>query len=39
MLIGLTVVIAGDTSSIPVSGNPLEEEMTTNSSILAWRVP
>ena len=37
MLIGLTVVIAGDMSSIPGSGNPLEEEMTTHSSILAWR--
>ena len=30
---------AGDVSSIPGSGRSLEEEMTTHSSILAWRVP
>ena len=30
---------AGDPGSIPVSGNPLEKEMTTHSSILAWRIP
>ena len=28
-----------DTSSIPGSGNPLEEEMANHSSILAWRIP
>ena len=28
---------AGDAGSIPGSGNPLEEEMTTCSSILAWK--
>ena len=28
-----------DTSSIPGSGNPLQEEMATHSSILAWRIP
>ena len=30
---------AGDVSSIPGSGRSLEEEMTTHSSILAWRIP
>ena len=30
---------AGDAVSIPGSGRPLEEEMATYSSILAWRVP
>ena len=30
---------AGDTGSIPGWGNPLEEEMATPSSILAWRIP
>ena len=30
---------AGDMGSIPGSGNPLEEEMATHSSILAWRIP
>ena len=26
-------------SSIPGSGNPLEKEMASHSSILAWRIP
>ena len=30
---------AGDSGSIPGLGNPLEEEMATHSSILAWRIP
>ena len=33
---------AGDISdmgSIPASGDPLQEEMATHSSILAWRLP
>ena len=30
---------AGDPGSIPESGNPLEKEMVTYSSILAWRIP
>ena len=30
---------AGDVASLPGSGRPLEKEMATNSSILAWRVP
>ena len=30
---------AGDVSSIPGSGRSLEEEMTTHSSILAWKIP
>ena len=30
---------AGDTDSIPGLENPLEEDMTTHSSILAWRIP
>ena len=29
---------AGDPDSIPESGNPLEKEMVTYSSILAWRI-
>ena len=29
----------GDTSSIPGAGDPLEEEMATHSSTLAWRIP
>ena len=29
---------AGDVSSIPESGNLLEEGMATHSSILAWKV-
>ena len=29
---------AGDTGSIPVQDNPLEKEMATHSSILAWRI-
>ena len=31
--------IAGDVGSIPGQENPLEEEMATRSSILAWRIP
>ena len=30
---------AGDLGSVPGSGDPLEEEMATYSSILAWRIP
>ena len=30
---------AGDPGSIPGSGDPLEKEMATHSSILAWRIP
>ena len=30
---------AGDTALIPVQEDPLEEEMATHSSILAWRIP
>ena len=30
---------AGDTDSIPGLENPLEEDMATHSSILAWRIP
>ena len=30
---------AGDQSSIPGSGNLLEKEMATYSSIFAWRIP
>ena len=30
---------AGDLGSIPGSGDPLEKEMATHSSILAWRTP
>ena len=30
---------AGDASSIPGREDPLEEEMATHSSILAWRIP
>ena len=30
---------AGDTGSIPGLGRPLEEEMATHSSILAWEFP
>ena len=29
----------GDADSIPGSGRPLEKEMATHSSILAWRTP
>ena len=28
-----------ETGSIPRSGRPLEEEMATHSSILAWKIP
>ena len=30
---------AGDTTMIPGSGSPLEEEMATHCSILAWKIP
>ena len=30
---------AGDTGSVPELGRSLEEEMTTHSSILAWKIP
>ena len=30
---------AEDPGSIPVSGNPLEKEMATHSSIVAWEIP
>ena len=30
---------AGDTGSIPGQEDPLEEEMATHSSILAWKIP
>ena len=30
---------AGDLGSIPGSEDPLEKEMATHSSILAWRIP
>ena len=30
---------AGDVSSIPGSGGPLEKGMATHSSVLAWRTP
>ena len=30
---------AGDPGSIPGSEDPLEKEMETHSSILAWRIP
>ena len=30
---------AGDWGSIPGGEDPLEKEMTTHSSILAWRIP
>jgi len=30
---------AGDPGSIPGSGDPLEKEMATYFSILAWRIP
>ena len=30
---------AGDASSIPGQEDPLEKEMTTHSTILAWRIP
>ena len=30
---------AGDLGSIPGLGRSLEKEMTTHSSILAWRIP
>ena len=29
----------GDPDSIPVSEDPLEKEMATHSSILAWKTP
>ena len=30
---------AGDLSSVPGSGNPMEKEMATHSRILAWEIP
>ena len=30
---------AGDAGLIPESGRPLEEEIATHSSILAWEIP
>ena len=30
---------AGDLSTIPGTPEPLEKEMATHSSILAWRIP
>ena len=30
---------AGDTGSIPGSGDPLQKEMATHSNILAWEIP
>ena len=30
---------AGNTGLVPELGNPLEKEMTTHSSILAWEIP
>ena len=30
---------AGDTGSIPGLGDPLEKEMATPSSVLAWEIP
>ena len=30
---------AGDAGSIPVQEDPLEKEMETHSSILAWKIP
>ena len=30
---------AGDPGLIPGLGNPLEKEMATHCSILAWRIP
>ena len=30
---------AGDLGSIPGSGRPLEKEMATHSSTLAWKIP
>ena len=35
----MTLVNAGDAGLIPESGNPLEKEMATHSSILAWETP
>ena len=32
-------VNAGDAGSIPGQEDPLEEEMATHSSILAWEIP
>ena len=30
---------SGDLSSVPGQGGPLEESVTTHSSIIAWRIP
>ena len=32
-------VKAGDASLIPQSEDPLEKEMATHSSVLAWKIP
>ena len=32
-------IYAGDLSSVPGREDPLEKEMATHSSILAWRIP
>ena len=34
-----SVCHVGDPGSSPGSGDPLEKEMVTRSSILAWRIP
>ena len=34
-----TTCQAGNVGLIPGSGRPLEKEMATHSSILAWRIP
>ena len=34
-----SVCNAGDPGLIPGSGNPLEKEMATHSSTLAWKIP
>ena len=35
----LSTCNAGDLGSIPGQEDPLEKEMATHSSILAWRIP
>ena len=35
----VSVCNAGYPGLIPESGNPLEKEMATHSSILAWKIP
>ena len=34
-----TACQAGDLGLIPGLGNPLEKEMATHSSVLAWKIP